>query len=325
MKLSRRTALVAASLLPFAARAQAPVPITIAVSSNSLAYGGINIAVRGGLFEKQGLLPKIVTMDSGSAAMTAVLSGSAEFASAGPGEVLAARLRGQKMLIVASIYSGLAGTLVLSKATAERFGASTTVEARLKALDGLTIATPSATSAYTHPYKGAAEAMGARPRFVYMAQPTMAAALQAGAVQGLIAGAPFSTAAIASGAGQLWISGPKGELPANVLPASSACVETSEAYFAAHPDMVRRMEASFGALVAFLRDQPDEALRLLGQAYPQLDATTLQAAFRDEAPNWSRPFLTEADLRQEIAIQVASGALKGVEAIPPASLLVPRV
>jgi ABC-type nitrate/sulfonate/bicarbonate transport system substrate-binding protein len=263
-------------------------------------------------------------MDSGSAAMTAVLSGSAEFASAGPGEVLAARLRGQKLLIVASIYSGLAGTLVLSKTIAARFAAATTIEAKLRALDGLTIATPSATSAYTHPYKSAAEALGAKPRFVYMAQPTMPAALQAGAVQGLIAGAPFSTAAVASGAGQLWISGPKGELPAKVLPASSACVETSEAYFTTRPDVVRRVEASFRSLVVFLQEQPEEAQRLLGLAYPQLDAATLQAAFRDEAPNWSRPFLTEADIAQEIAIQVASGALKGVDAIAPASLLVPR-
>jgi ABC-type nitrate/sulfonate/bicarbonate transport system substrate-binding protein len=323
MMISRRAAIVAAGCFPFAARAQAPVPISIAVSSNSLAYGGINIAVRAGLFEKQGLLPRLITMDSGSAAMTAVLSGSAEFASAGPGEVLAARLRGQKMLIVASIYSGLSGSLVLARATAENFKAATTIEAKLKALDGLTIATPSATSAYTHPYKGASEALGARARFVYMAQPTMPAALKAGAIQGLIAGAPFSSVAVSSGAGTMWISGPKGELPARVLPASSACIDTSEAYAAANPEIVRRMENSFTALAAFLRDQPGEAVRLLGLAYPQLDTATLQSTFAEEAPNWSRPRMTEADIRQEIAIQVESGALKGVEAIPPASLLAP--
>ncbi len=33
--------------------------------------------------------------------------------------------------------------------------------------------------------------------------------------------------------------------------------------------------------------------------------------------------MTEDDIRQEIAIQVASGALKGVDTVPPASILVP--
>lgn len=325
MMLPRRMILLASTLLPFAARAQAqaPVPITIAVSSNSLAYGGINIALRAGLFEKQGLLPKVVTMDSGNAAMAAVLSGSAEFTSAGPGEVLAARLRNQKIVIVANIYRGLSGSLVLAKTVAERLGAMPSVEAKLKALDGLSIATPSATSAYTHPYKGGAEAQGAHPRFVYMTQPAMVAALQAGAVQGIIAGAPFSTASVASGAGVLWINGPRGELPAHDLPASSACIETSEAYAAAHPDIIRRMQASFTALGAFLRDQPTEAQRLLALAYPSLDAATIQSVFRDEAPNWGRPVMTEDDVRQEIAIHVASGALKGVDTVPPASILVP--
>jgi ABC-type nitrate/sulfonate/bicarbonate transport system substrate-binding protein len=325
MMLFRRAVLLGATILPFTALAQAtPVPITIAVSSNSLAYGGINIALKGGLFEKQGLMPKVITMDSGNAAMAAVLSGSAEFASAGPGEVLAARLRGQKVVLVANIYRGLSGSLVLSKSVADRLGpsAATSVEARLKALDGLSIATPSATSAYTHPYKSGAEAVGAHPRFLYMAQPAMVAALQAGAVQGIIAGAPFSIASIASGAGVPWISGPRAELPASLLPSSSACIETSEAYAAARPDIVRRMQAVFDALAAFIRDQPAEAERLLGVAYPQLDAATIQSIFRDEANNWSRPVMTADDVRQEIAIQVSSGSLKGVEQIPPASLLV---
>jgi ABC-type nitrate/sulfonate/bicarbonate transport system substrate-binding protein len=324
MRLTRR-AVLGTSLLPLVARAQgAPVPITIAVSSNSLAYGGVQIALRGGLFEKQGLMPKLVLMDSGSAAMTAVLSGSAEFASAGPGEVLAARLRGQKIVLVANIYHGLSGSLILAKSVTDRLGptANASVEAKLKALDGLAIATPSATSAYTHPYKSAAEAVGAHPRFVYMSQPAMVAALQAGAVQGIIAGAPFTLAAVANGSGVPWISGPKGELPASVLPASSACIETSEDFAAAHPDIVARIQAAFIALASFIREHPADAQHLLAESYPELDAHAIESVFHDEAGNWARPMMTADDVRQEIAIQAASGTLKNVDAIPPASLFV---
>jgi ABC-type nitrate/sulfonate/bicarbonate transport system substrate-binding protein len=326
MTLTRRALLTAAALLPFAAHAQtAPVaaPITFALSSNSLAYGGIRIAQQAGLFEKQGIAPKFIVMDSGNAAMAAVLSGSAQFSSAGPGEVLAVRLRGQKIVIVSNVYHGLSGSLVLAKPVAARFATATTLDAKLKALDGLAIATPSATSAYTHPYKSAAEAAGARPRFVYMSQPDMVAALKAGAIQGLIAGAPFSVVAVASGSGVLWINGPGGELPAKELPASSACFETSEDYATAHADIIARVRATFSALGSFIQNQPDDARRLLAAAYPQLDAPTIETVFRDDAPNWAHPLMTPDDMRQEIAIQVASGALKGVEGIPPASVLLP--
>ena len=48
-----------------------PTPITIALSSNALPYGGLFIAEKAGLFAKHGLQPKLIVMDSGNAAMTA--------------------------------------------------------------------------------------------------------------------------------------------------------------------------------------------------------------------------------------------------------------
>ncbi len=328
MMLSRRAALGATMLLAMGTARRAAwadaalVPVTIAVSSTSLAYGGLQIAEKAGLFEKNGIGPKIIVMDSGNAAMTAVLGGSADFSSAGPGEVLAARVRGQKMVIVANVYRGLSGSLVLAKSAADKLGgADAAIEQKLKALNGLTIATPSATSAYTHPYKSAAEALRAQPHFVYMAQPAMVTALQAGAIQGLIAGAPFSTAAVASGAGVLWISGPKGELPAADQPASSACLQTSEAYAAKHPDIVAKLQATFASLAGFMRQDPDKAQHFLADAYPQLDAATIKTVFKDDGPNWTRPIMTEDDIRREIAIQASSGSLQGVEAIQPGSIL----
>lgn len=328
MIVTRRTALAASlggALAPFAGRAQGTaIPVGIAVSSNSLAYGGVHIAQRAGLFEKQGLALKIVTMDSGNAAMAAVLSGSMEFVSAGVGEVMAAKLRGQNIVIVANIYRGLSGSLVLAKSAADKLAANpaSPIDAKLKALDGLVIATPSATSAYTLPYKSAAAALGVNLRFTYMAQPAMLAAIETGAIQGMIAGAPFSVAAVNNGKGLLWISGPRGELPASVMPRSSACIETSEAYASAHPDVIARIQAAFASLSSFLHDHPDDALRHLTAAYSPVDPAILQAVFKDEAQNWAQPVMSVDDVRQEIAIQASSGSLKGVESVPPESLLV---
>lgn len=297
----------------------------IALSSSTLAYGGLRIAEQGGLFQRHGLIPRIIVMDSGNAAISAVLGRSAEFSASGPGEVLAAKMRGRDMVILANVYRGMSGSLVLGKAVAERLdlppGAQ--VAARLRALDGLVIAAPSATSAYLTPVKNAAEAVGAKIRFVYMSQPAMVAALQAGAVQGIVAGAPFSLTAVGNGSGVPWISGPKSELPATSLPASSACLQTSVVYAKAHPETVRALQDVFAELSRLITDRPAEAEALLGKAYPQLGAAGTKAAFDESASNWSRPAMTEDDIRQEIRIQASTGALPGVDKVAPGSVLVP--
>jgi ABC-type nitrate/sulfonate/bicarbonate transport system substrate-binding protein len=153
----------------------APVAFKITVSSNSLAYGGMHIALSAGLFEKHGLAPQVVVMHSGNAATAALISGSAPFASSGVGEVLAARVRGQDVVIVANLYHGLLGSVVLAKSVADKLKTKATapVDERLKALSGLVIAAPSATSAYTIPLRSAAEMIGLKLNLTYMSQPAM--------------------------------------------------------------------------------------------------------------------------------------------------------
>lgn len=303
----------------------AGTPVTIALSSNTLAYGGLRIAEAAGLFQKHGLEPRIIVMDSGNAALSAVLGRSAEFSASGPGEVLAARVRGRSFVILANIYRGLSGSLVLARSVADTLAVppDASVERRLRALDGLTIAAPSATSAYLHPIRSAAEGVGAKIKFVYMTQPAMVAALQAGAVQGIVAGAPFSLAPIANGSGTAWISGPRGELPAAAMPASSACLQTSLEYADAHPETIGSLRAVFDDVAQLIKDNPAEARALLARAYPQLDPAAARAAFDESAANWSRPVMTPDDIRQEIAIQASTGVLPGVTAIPPESVLWP--
>jgi ABC-type nitrate/sulfonate/bicarbonate transport system substrate-binding protein len=327
MSLSRRTAIVsAASTLAMAGRASGQTTaVTIAASSSSLAYGGLHIAMQAGLFQKNGLDPKVIVMDSGNAAISAVVAGSAVFSGAGASEVLAARVRGVDVVIVANMYRGLSGSIVLAKSIAEKLkvAPSAPIDQRLHALDGLSIATPSATSAYTIPYRSAALATGAKINFVYMTQPAMVAALQAGAVQGISAGAPFSLTPVLNGDGVLWISGPRGELPAADQLASSACLQTSVAYAKANPDMIHRLRAAFQDLAALIKGKPDEAKAMLGKAYPQLTSQLLDAAFTESAANWSQPRMTEDQIAQEIKVQVGAGTLPGVEKLDATAALLP--
>jgi ABC-type nitrate/sulfonate/bicarbonate transport system substrate-binding protein len=190
-------------------------------------------------------------------------------------------------------------------------------------LDGLAIASPSATSAYTIPYRSAALAAGAKINFTYMTQPAMVAALQAGAVQGISAGAPFSLTPVINGDGVLWISGPRGELPAVDHLASSACLQTTSAYAKAHPDLIQHLRAAFDDLATLIKTKPDEAKSLLGKAYPQLTPKLLDAAFSESAANWAAPKMTADEIAQEMKVQVGAGTLPGVEKLDAASALLP--
>ena len=305
------------------AAAETASPITIALSSNSLAYGGLRIAQQLKLFDREGLAPRIVIMDSGSAATAALVGGSAEFSGAGPAEVIAARARGMPLVIATNVYHGAAAPLVLSSAVAKTLAATpaSPLQDRYKALNGLTIAVPSATSALLAPIRNSAELEGAKAKFVYMAQPAMGAALQAGAIQGFVATAPFWTASVQSGDGVVWVDAPKGEVAAAAQPSSTAVLVTTTAYAEAHPDIIRRLRAVFTDVGAAIKQDPAAAFEALKAAYPQVDPSTLQLAFDHDAANWSQPVLTDADMQQEIRLLRQTVNLTNLDAVNPADLL----
>jgi ABC-type nitrate/sulfonate/bicarbonate transport system substrate-binding protein len=327
LRIGRRPLLVAAlatSLAP-RAKAQAFRDVTVAVSSTSFALGGVRIGQNAGLFEKQGLKLNIVVMDSGSATMSALMSRSAPFVVAGIGEMLAARARGLDIVLVANLYHNYAGWVVLSKAAAARLPVKPDAPQRdrLKALEGLVIAVPSATSALLAPIRSAAIDAGATVRFTYMAQPAMVAALETGAIDGLVAAFPFAAKPVLKGTGVLWVDGVRGDLPPASLPASSSAMLSTAEYVAADPDMVARMQRVLADIGTFIRQHPDAALVALRKGYPDLGADEVALAFEKQADNWTVPFLSPDDLRQELRLLRMSVDLPGLATLDPTKAIVP--
>lgn len=313
-------------LRPGGGRAQttATQEILVAVSSTSFVLGGFLIGMKAGIFERNGLAPRLITMDSGNAAMAALIGGSVQFAVTGPPETLAARARGQDVLIVANLYSGLAGNVVLAKAVAAKTGVSPTapVKDRLRALDGLLLAVPSATSSLLAPVRAAAEDAGAHIRLTYMAQGTMPAALENNAIQGMVASLPFAGTPILRGTGVLWINGPGGELPQDVLPSSSSAVQTTAGYLKANRETIGRLQKSVVDIAAFVQSDPPGAQRALAAAYSQLGPAEIELAFSQQWRNWTKPFLTAADIRQELKLLKASSKLPGLDGVAAEDVVV---
>jgi ABC-type nitrate/sulfonate/bicarbonate transport system substrate-binding protein len=263
-------------------------------------------------------------MDSANAATTALISKSVDFAVSGPGEIIAAHSRGQPVVSLANAYAGFSGTVVLAKSVADKLGVAPNapVAARLKALDGLLLASPSATGAYTISTRGAAAANGATVRFSYMAQPAMLAAMESGAVQGFIGGAPFWSAPVLKGSGVVWLSGPKGDIPADYVPVAMATLQTMRGHADANAAQVKRLAEVFADLGKAIDERPAEVKAAVAKLYPNLDAATLDLLFSAEVRAWRTKPLTAKDMAHEIAYMKLSGApLPRLDSLDPAAML----
>lgn len=309
-----------------AASGQPLKDVSIALGSVGFGTAPVRIAKELGLYEKHGLNAKVVIMDSGAAAITALISRSTDTALAGSGELIAAQGRGQKVVIIANVYNGSSGTLVLSKTAADKLGVSATAPAneRLKALDGLVIASPSAASAYTASLRGATRNAGANIRITYMSPQTMASAIEAGAIQGYIAGAPSWTPPVVKGSGIVWISGPKRDFPADNMPVSAGSLQALRDHAEANPDLMRRLTAVFVDLAKAIDERPADVKAALARVYPDLDGTTLDLLLASESAAWKAKRLTADDMKHEIFFVKSSGVeLPQIENVDPASLLFP--
>jgi ABC-type nitrate/sulfonate/bicarbonate transport system substrate-binding protein len=320
--------LAMAGLLMFSAAASGAEleKITIGLSSSSLPIAPARIAKELGLFERQGLEPNFTVMESANAADAALIAGSVNVVVTGPTDVVIGQARGQKLVTIASAYSGFSAVLVLSKATVDKLGVSPNapVAERLKALDGLVIGSPSATSTYTFAVKPSAAAAGAKVNMTYLAQPGMLAALESGAIAGFIASAPFYTQPVLRGSGVIWISGPKGEFPPQFSPANAVTVNTRLDFAQSNPALIKRITVAMADFAKAVDERPNAVKSAIAKLFPNMDAQTLDLFFATESGSFKTKPITPQDMAREINFVKTSGVdLPQLDKLDPASLIFP--
>jgi ABC-type nitrate/sulfonate/bicarbonate transport system substrate-binding protein len=303
--------------------AQPVKDISIALASRSFATAAIPLAEELGLFMKNALAPKITVMENASSATAALISGSVEVAVSGPGEMIAAQGRGIDVVAVACGYKGFAGSLILSKKVADSLSVSPTapVDERLKALSGLTIASTSATGAYTIAFRSATAAASAKNvEFVYMAQPAMLAALGRGVIQGFVAGAPYSAIALVSGSGVIWIPGP--QVPRSSSSAIAASIQMMRNVADADPARAKSLAQVFADLSQAIAQRPAEVRAALGRLFPDIEPATMDIVFASESPAWQTDPITVEDMKHDIEVLKMAGApIPNIERLDPATLI----
>jgi NitT/TauT family transport system substrate-binding protein len=129
-----------------ATKPAAAAKVTIAQSSNSLAFSPVLLADKKGFFQERGLQAEIVLAGSGSKATAALVGGSAQVGSTALGDMVAAVEKGQDIRIFGATLLSPGGAVVLKKSIAQKLNIndSTPIDQRVKALKGLkvSISTP---------------------------------------------------------------------------------------------------------------------------------------------------------------------------------------
>jgi ABC-type nitrate/sulfonate/bicarbonate transport system substrate-binding protein len=299
----------AAIAIPLSVEAQSQRVIKVGLPSDALGPAAMRVMEEMGLFAKHGLKAEFSILGSGNGAMTGLIAGAVELVQTGPSDMMAARARGQDVVAIANGYVGFVGSLILAKSVADKLGVSpnASIEQRLKALDGLIIASPSATSIVTSTIGSAARDTKAVPRFTYMQQTAMPAALVSGAIQGYGAASPFWVPPVLNGDAVLWINGPKGEFPADKVTPVSSQIQTMRRFAEANPAVIKSIVAAHAEFVRAIDERPAEVRAAVGKLFSNLDAKILDYVFPSESQAWKAKPMEVSDLRKEIELMKASG------------------
>jgi ABC-type nitrate/sulfonate/bicarbonate transport system substrate-binding protein len=265
------------------------------------------IALKAGIFAKNGLNVKTVNAGTGALAVEALTGGSGQFVVTGSADLFSAAKSGQHLYILAKASSGLSTQVVLTAAGVKATGltASAPLAQRIKALNGLTIASPSAASSWTAQAAKAAATQGATIKFTYVQENSMAAAMQAGKIDGLVAAPPWSTEALYAKTGTLWLSGPDGTFPGGYAVSSygDPLVATTKAYGDAHPQVAEEFTKSILQAAALLKTQPAQAAGYVKQvAYPSMNAAEFNQVWAATKPLLLTPSLSLSSLKSTLAL-----------------------
>ncbi len=265
------------------------------------------IALKAGIFKKNGLNVKTVNAGTGALAVEALTGGSGQFVVTGSADLFSAAKSGQHLFILAKASSGLSTQVVLTSAGVKKTGLtpSAPLAQRIKALNGLTIASPSAASSWTAQAAKAAATQGATIKFTYVQENSMAAAMQAGKIDGLVAAPPWSTEALYAKTGTLWLSGPGGTFPGGYAVSSygDPLVATTQAYGTAHPKVAEEFTRSILQAGALLSSQPAQAAAYVKQvAYPTMSQAEFNQVWAATVPLLHTPSLSLASLKATLAL-----------------------
>lgn len=307
-----------AAAWPMAAQAQ---DVTLALPAISLIFSPAYIADERGFWKQRGLNVKTMLI-AGPGATNAVLSGSAEVTSTGPGPMFRAVARGQKLQAIASTADKMLLEVVVRGDVAKKIAVApgADLKTRANALKGLSLGVDSV-NGFGHGYlRYIAGKTGMDPEkdlvVSPMQPPSMVSALQAQRVDGFVFSQPWTLQAMKQTGAVRWISGPAGDTPEvnpfayNVFVVRGGWCEQNEA-------TCEKFVAGLKDALAFIHDQPAAALDIVRKrAAPQLDPQLVAEAWDVVRATLPRsPEIMQAAMKNAENFSVTAGLLEEKERV----------
>lgn len=265
--------------------AQGRPKITAAQAGDGFQFLTQQLAIKAGFFEKEGYDVEIADVGSGPRVVAALMGGSAVYSGLGLINLLNARAQGGELVAVASESSLIDIQLVLSNAAVAKTGIDPAmpIDEKIKRLKDLRISITSPGSSTDTMLRTLLRARDIDPDKVLKVIPTgggsnMLAAMEKGANDGFVWGAPQTLTAANSGIGKIVIDPFKGEVP-EVKGVPYIVITTTMDTIKKKPEMVRATVRAMTRAMQFARENPEEAKKAVRPAFAEMDDTVFNQAW----------------------------------------------
>jgi NitT/TauT family transport system substrate-binding protein len=200
--------------------AETPPTMIIRAAAPSLTIGVPLVMIANGIDSVHGIAIDLQAFGTSSTiSIDAVLSGDAMFASVGTMTALQAIRQGADLKIIAAIVNNVQ-VMVIRDEVVQKLGVPPTapISDRVRALKGLIIATGAVGSTHYQILRSYLQKYGLNPdkdvRLIGIAEPSaLVTGLEQRRFDAIAYASPLVELAIARGVGQVWISGPRGDVP----------------------------------------------------------------------------------------------------------------
>jgi NitT/TauT family transport system substrate-binding protein len=304
----------AAAIVTHPARAQED-KASLALPALTMTFTPVYVAHDTGIWKAEGLdvtLHDIVGLGS----TNAMLAGSVDFAVQSGPSLIRGNIRGQKMVGVALMASGVAFELTVRKDIAGAMTMATPVADRAKTLKGKKIAVDSPNSVVEGFLRYISSKGGLQPRDVvltFMQPPEMLAALRSGAIDGGVHTFPWTKTSQRQG-DVLFASGLR-DVP-ELLPTIGTSTTTRPDFCDKKPSVCQKLVAGYAKAHALIHEKPNEALAVLKKRMPAIDEADLTSSFADLVKlTPTKPSFSEQAFNTAQRLMLAGGMLKEDEAV----------
>jgi len=289
------------ALAASASHSLAQEKVTVATPGAALHFYPFYVAEAAGLFAKDGIAIEWVDVGAGSRQIAAVASRSADFAVVGMQPSISARENGADLVAVGALFNAYPIQLVLSKAGMEKTGIKPgmAIDDVVQNLKAVTIGVTGIGSTTDVLLRSWLVKRGVNPDDAITIQPlanpaAMYAALEQGAVDGVMLGAPWPEKAEATGTGSIIVDPLKGGIP-ELEGVPYTAIIASGGLVKEKPEIVGKVVHALTEAMKLTAAEPEKVGAMLKSYFPDTEDAIYQAfESRYRAQAATTPVLTQA-------------------------------